>query len=458
MAENVRISKGWGNLEPRSRPSISIVNKPTRPLAPTGGEMASKGGRIMSGTRPPDAGWPMLALNAGSSSLKFALYAVAPGSEQRLARGAVERIGVPGGRWWLETPGQPQHEAPVDVADATAAVRLALHVLDRFRHPQPVAVGHRFVTGGPALRGPLLVTPTVRQQLADAIPYAPLHVPLALTALDAAMQHFPHLPQIVSLDTTFHARMPLVAQRLPLPRALFDQGVRRYGFHGLSVESIVDQLAPHVPPRLIVAHLGSGASVTALQDGVSVDTTMSFTPTGGIVMATRPGDLDPGILTYLLTHGDYDVQQLAQMLNEGAGLRGISAQTGDMLQLLANPNDGPAQEAVAAFVYAAHKAIGALATVLAGLDALVFTGGIGEHAAAVRAAICAPLRSLGVSLDAAANQAHRPVISTSDSRVVVQVLPAEEERMLVRHAGALYRAPRSSPASTSREAPTTSSR
>lgn len=413
---------------------------------------------MMSGSRHLDAAVPMLAINAGSSSIKFAMYAVTAGSEQPLVRGAVERVGVDGGRWWLAAPGQPRHEAPADVADATAAVGLALHLLDSFRHPEPVAVGHRFVTGGPTLRGPLLATPAVREQLADAIPYAPLHVPAALEALDAVTRHFPHVPNIVSLDTTFHTTMPPVAQRLPLPRALFDHGVRRYGFHGLSVESIVDQLVPHVPRRLIVAHLGSGASVTALQDGVSVDTTMGFTPTGGIVMATRPGDLDPGILAYLLTHGDYDVRQLARMLNEDAGLRGISGQTGDMLQLLANPNDGPAQEAVAAFVYAAHKAIGALATVLAGLDTLVFTGGIGEHAAAVRAAICAPLSFLGVSLDPAANQAHRAVISASDSRVVVQVLPAEEERMLVRHAGALYRAPRSSPASTAREAPTTSSR
>lgn len=386
----------------------------------------------MSTTR--DAAVPILAFNSGSSSLKFALYRVTAESETCLVDGAAEGLGLPEGRFWVRTADGEKHMVDRPVAHEEEAVQDVFQALVTLSHPQPLAVGHRFVTGGPTLTQPQRVDAAVREALARAIPFALLHVPAALKTLDAVTHHFPELPQVVCFDTMFHATMPEIAARLPLPRALYDRGVRRYGFHGLSYESIVDRLGAAIPERVVIAHLGSGASVVAVRHGKSMDTTMGLTPSGGVLMATRPGDLDPGVLLFLIEQAGYDGSQLEHLVNHESGLLGISARTGDMATLLSEAERHPAAEqAVNMFSASVTKAIGAMAAVLGGLDLLVFTGGIGEHAPSVRAAICAPLAFLGVHLDAKANARQEAVISRRRSRLIVRVLPAEEDRLIARH-------------------------
>ncbi len=377
---------------------------------------------------------PVLALNSGSSSLKFALYAGGAADETCLAEGAAEGLGLDAGRFWIRRPGSEPDVETRTFAGPDDAIRAVFEALDAFRHPRPAAVGHRFVTGGPGLVDPVRVDADVRRRLEAAVPYAPLHLPSALKALDAVGRHFPDLPQVVCFDTAFHAALPERAARLPVPRALFDQGIRKYGFHGLSYESIVVQLGSDLPDRLVIAHLGSGASLAAVRRGRSVDTTMGLTPAGGVVMATRPGDVDPGLLVFLQATAGYDAARLEHLVNHESGLLGISGLTGDMAALLAEAaQHAEAGQAVDLFVYSVQKAVAAMAAALSGLDALVFTGGIGEHAAPVRSAICAPLGFLGIELDAAANAGSASLISARTSRVTVRVLPAQEERMIARH-------------------------
>jgi len=341
----------------------------------------------------------ILALNVGSSSLKYAVF----DDDTERARGSVE-----------------------GAKDAAIAVAT---LLDRLAS-RPAAVGHRLVHGGPDHVAPARIDPALRAQLERLVPLSPLHLPGELAALDAAGVRLPGVPQIVCFDTAFHRTLPAVAQRLAVPDALHAAGVRRYGFHGLSYASILSALPVEHRQRAVIAHLGSGASMAAIRDGRSVETTMGFSPAGGLVMSTRTGDLDPGVLVYLLDRG-HDARQLEQLIHRDGGLAALSGTTGDMRRLLAErARDPRAQLAVDVFCYHARQAIGALTAVLGGIDALVFTGGIGERASAVRAEICDGLGYLGITIDEAANAASTAVISTG--RCAVRVMRTDEEREIAR--------------------------
>ena len=357
----------------------------------------------------------VLCVNSGSSSLKTALFEVAGTAERALAR-AVH---------------------PVESGDYTAALDAALASFEGKKLPLPGAAGHRVVHGGPRHAEPALVDDDVLADLHELVQFAPLHMPAAIAGIDAIRGRW-DIPQVACFDTAFHRHMPELAQRLPLPDALWDAGVRRYGFHGLSYEYVVGALGAAELGRAVIAHLGNGASMVAVHHGQSVDTTMGFTPAGGLIMSTRSGDLDPGIPVYLLREQGYDANRLEQLVDREAGLVALSGDTPDMQALLERrEQDQRAALAVDAFCYQARKHVGALATVLGGLDTLVFTGGIGEKAAAVRAGICDGLEHLGVELDDAANAAHAAVISAPGAACAVRVEPTDEDLVIARHTRAL---------------------
>ena len=353
----------------------------------------------------------VLCVNSGSSSLKTALFEVDGAAERALARAT----------------------HPVESGDYTAALDAALASFDAQGLPLPGAAGHRVVHGGPHHAEPVLVDDHVLAELRELVPFAPLHMPAAIAGIEAIRARW-DIPQVACFDTAFHRHMPELAQRLPLPDVLWDAGVRRYGFHGLSYEYIVGALGAAQLGRAVIAHLGNGASMVAVDGGQSVDTTMGFTPAGGLVMSTRSGDLDPGVPVYLLRERGYDPDRLEQLVDREAGLVALSGDTSDMQTLLERrERDGRASLAVDAFCYQARKHVGALATVLGGLDTLVFTGGIGEKAAAVRAGICEGLEHLGVELDDAANAADAAVISAPGAGCVVRVEPTDEDLVIARH-------------------------
>ena len=377
----------------------------------------------------------VLCLNAGSSSLKLAFQA----GEVRLAQGAVERIGLDRGRFWLQTvaDGRSPKGAAVDTQDRfpdhAAAVEASLSALERVNlHPQ--AVAHRLVHGGPVHHAPALIDPALLDSLRDLVHFAPLHLPAEIAAIDAVARRYPRLPQIACFDTHFHWELPEVSRRLPLPLVLHEQGVRRYGFHGLSYEYVVSTVGPAQLGRAVIAHLGNGASLAAVRDGRPVDTTMTFTPTSGVMMGTRAGDVDPGVVLFLLARGA-DPAAVERLLTSESGLLGVSGLTSDMRELLAARQSEPrATLAVEMFCWSCRKAVGALAAALGGLDTLVFTGGIGENAAPVRAEICAGLAHLGVTLDAASNEAGAPLVSAAGSRCAVRVVRTDEDLIIARHA------------------------
>jgi acetate kinase len=315
----------------------------------------------------------LLALNCGSSSLKFGAYRVKDAAAELVAEGEVEQI----------------H------ADYLGALAHAFDVLAQKGVSEFSAIGHRFVHGGPRRREHFVLDPSSARDLDAALEYAPLHMPAALAVLKAVAQKVPSLPQVICLDTAFHRTMPAISRTLALPYAVRKLGVERYGFHGLSLESIVAQLAP-IPARLVVAHLGNGASVTAIRDGKSIDTSMGMTPSGGFMMGTRCGDLDPGVLIYLLRHGYTTPEQVEQICDHESGLRGVSTLTNDVRELVKRrATDTRADLALSMFCYQVRKTIAGMAAALSGLDTLVFTGGIGEHAADLRAEICSGLECLG---------------------------------------------------------------
>ena len=337
---------------------------------------------------------PVLALNVGSSSLKFGLFKVAASGSRVLFCGAEEAVGEP------------------HAALARIAQRLHEQGL-----PAPVAVGHRIVHGGPQCRRHTLIDAAVMQQLQAASAFAPLHVPPALALVRAAQARFPDIAQVACLDTAFHAGMPAVARTLPVPRELRALGIERFGFHGLSGESIVRQLGLDVPPRMVIAHLGHGASVTAVAHGASVDTSMGLTPTGGVIMSTRCGDIDPGVLAYVVREHGYDAAQLAALIDQRSGMLGISGLSGDMRELIAaaaltTASSDDARLAIAMFCASVRKQIAAMAAVLGGVDLLVFTGGIGENDASTRALIYEGLGALGIH------------------QAAVRVMPAKEEEQI----------------------------
>ena len=361
----------------------------------------------------------ILALNSGSSSLKFGLYRVDSSGAARLFGESVA------------TAAQP---------DAIAHVA---RVLADAGMPPPQAIGHRIVHGGPALRQHCCIDAAVLQQLHAAAAFAPLHTPAALALVRFGQQHFPGLPQLACLDTQFHTGLPDVARVLPIAKELQAQGMQRYGFHGLSIESIVRQLGSAVPERLVVAHLGNGASITALKAGRSIDTSMGMTPSGGVIMGTRSGDLDPGVLVYLVREQQFDAARLGALMDHGSGLLGISGVSGDMRLLHAAAASNPdARLAIEMFCYSVRKQVAAMAAVLGGLDMLVFSGGIGENDAQVRAEICAGLAWMGVGLDGARNRAASTassLISSDASRCQVRVMASQEDEQIARHAWALLR-------------------
>lgn len=375
----------------------------------------------------------VLSLNGGSSSLKFAVYRLSDATEDQIFSGAVEAIGEAAGKTWLRAGGEVLSEESGRVSDHTAAVKTMFAALHKQGVEKLAAAGHRIVHGGPKFTVPELIDEKVKQTLKDLIPFAPLHLPIQVAMIEAVAAHFPDLPQVACFDTAFHSRMPEVAQRFALPRKLWEQGIKRYGFHGLSYEYVVSKMGAELGRRAIIAHLGNGASMVALKDGSPMDTSMGLTPTGGFMMGTRSGDLDPGVLIHLMKAG-YSADQMETLLDHKAGLLGVSDQSSDMKVLLRKSQIDPAAAmAVQMFEYQVRKFIGAYAAVLNGLDTLVFTGGIGERAAVVRANICSGLEYLGVALDTSANDRNAEVISQPGGRCTVRVIETAEDLMIARH-------------------------
>ncbi len=352
-----------------------------------------------------DPGRPVLALNAGSSSLKFGFFMVGASSSRVLLSGAEEAV-----------------------ADPQAAVARIAQRMEAQGLPAPAAVGHRIVHGGTQCRQHTLIDAAVMQQLQSATAFAPLHVPPALELVRAAQARFPGIAQVACLDTTFHSGMPAIARTLPIPRELRALGIERYGFHGLSGESIVRQLGRDVPPRMVIAHLGHGASVTAVAHGASVDTSMGLTPTGGVIMSTRCGDIDPGVLAYVVREHGYNAAQLEALIDQRSGMLGISGLSGDLRELNAaaastSASGDDARLAITMFCASVRKQIAAMAVVLGSVDLLVFTGGIGENNASTRAFICKGLEVLGIH------------------KAMTRVLPAQEEEQIAWRTWQLTQAP-----------------
>lgn len=397
-------------------------------------------GRSVEATTEAEDAWHVLALNSGSSSLKFGLFAVDQTATVCLLTGAVESIGSPFAKSHVgddQGPSTLADDEPV-VSQGDAVTRIA-RLLASHRLPPPQAIGHRVVHGGPTLRRHARIDATLLAKLEAATPFAPLHTPTALAVIRSALHCFPGLPQVACFDTTFHAGMPEVARVLALPSALCAEGIHRYGFHGLSCESILHQLADALPRRLLIAHLGNGASVTAVLDGVSIDTSMGLTPSGGLIMGTRSGDLDPGVLIYLLREKKLDAAGLEDLIDHRSGLAGISGIGGDMRALHHSADsNASARLAIQMFCYSAAKELASMTVALGGVDMLVFTGGIGENDATVRAKICSQLNCLGIELDDARNidsfEAPARLISTSSSQCQVRVLLSQEDEQIARHA------------------------
>jgi acetate kinase len=409
-----------------------IEQKSTLPDTVKDREGSHGGGRMKGAGSRPDR--VILCLNSGSSSVKLALFRLG-GEETLLAQGAAERIGQQNGRLWI---GGPAEEILVDQTntfpDHQAAVRAMLAAIQQLRLPKPAAVGHRVVHGGPGYAAPALVNTQLLDTLRKLIPFAPLHLPGALYGMESVAAQFPGIIQVACFDTAFHRRMPEINQRFPLPRSLYDEEIRRYGFHGLSYEYILDVLGPAAQPRTIIAHLGNGASMAAIIHGRPLDTTMGLTPTGGFMMGTRCGDLDPGVLLYLLNEKGYGPARIDALVNHESGLLGVSGISSDMKMLLEISTREPhAREAVEMFCHSLRKHVGALAAVLGGVDMLVFTGGIGEHAASVRWNVCQGLAHLGIHIDEERNTRHADQISTPDSSCQVCVIPTNEDLMIARH-------------------------
>ena len=372
----------------------------------------------------------MLALNTGSSSLKFAVYELGPRSERRVAHGAVENIGGGDGSTWVEQEGQ-RTEQKSGCSEQAAALDSAFILLAQQRLAGVDMVGHRVVHGGPHHVRPERVDAALMESLHRLIPLAPLHLPACLAAMQAVSARFPSLPQVACFDTAFHATLPRHTRTLPLP-ARFEE-VRRYGFHGLSYEYVMSTLGADAPSRIVIAHLGNGASLVAVKDGSSVDTTMSLTPAGGILMGTRSGDIDPGVLVYLAREYGMDARALERCFDQECGLLAVGG-TSDMKALIErSATDPSAALAVEMFGYAVRKQIAGFAGALGGLDLLVFTGGIGERAGSVRMEACRGLQDFGITLDAAANASGASIISASSSRVVVKVVKADEDIVIARH-------------------------
>jgi acetate kinase len=373
----------------------------------------------------------VLTINSGSSSLKAGLY-VGDSVEQRAQR-RIDIQAIGSQRPTMAVDGG--NAEPGTAATFGEAFRLVLQQLTKRTLD---GVGHRVVHGGRRYSEPAVITGSLIEDLRGLVPIDPTHLPQAIELIDTAESVCSGVPQVACFDTAFHRSMPLLAQLEPLPRELFEQGVQRYGFHGLSYEYVLSELTRLDPraahERIIVAHLGNGASMAAVREGRSVDTTMGFTPTGGLMMGTRAGDLDPGLLVHLQRARGMTLDELDQLVTRKSGLLAVSGRTSDVRQLLAlRGQDEHARQAIDLFCYRARKFVGSLAAALGGLHTLVFTGGIGEHAPPIRESICEELEFLGVELDLDANSRNQPVISKSNGRVTVRVIPTDEDAVIARH-------------------------
>jgi acetate kinase len=385
-----------------------------------------------------------LVLNAGSSSLKFCVYR-RPGEQSwRLeSRGQIDGIGTSPRLTAKAESGASIADETLDasVKDGRKAVEiLAEWLRTRYGGARVLGVGHRVVHGGAIHAAPCVITPKILEELRSLIPLAPLHQPYNLAAIEAVSERRPDVPQVACFDTSFHRGQPAVAELVPLPKAIRDTGVQRYGFHGLSYEyiaSVLPEMAPEIADgRVIVAHLGSGASLCALKKRKSIESTLGFTALDGLCMGTRPGSVDPGVILHLFQTMGRSAADVEKLLYKQSGLLGISGISNDMRELIDNP-DPAARLAVDYFVYQAAKQIGALAAALGGVDALVFTAGIGENSAEIRRRICEASAWLGVKLNPDANARHETRISAADSRVSAWMIPTNEELMIARHMGAL---------------------
>ena len=379
----------------------------------------------------------ILTVNGGSSSIKFALFE-AGDPLRRILGGEIERIGLLEATWWVKGLNQADNfSRPIEALGHAAAVGVLMDWIEkRGGRDALTAVGHRVVHGGPKYTQPERITSKIIEELHQLSAFDPDHLPEEILLTEAFHRRFPDLPQVACFDTAFHHDLPRVAQLLPIPRRYEAQGVRRYGFHGLSYAYLMKELArlagtEAAQGRVILAHLGNGASLAAVHRGKSVDTSMSFTPTAGVPMSTRTGDLDPGLVWYLARTEHLDAQGFNEMVNSQSGLLGVSESSSDMRDLLEREaHDVRAAEAIALFCYQVKKWIGAFAAALGGLDTLVFAAGIGENAPTIRARICDGLGFLGIELDEKRNAANEGVISAATSRVPVRVIRTDEEYMI----------------------------
>ncbi len=387
---------------------------------------------------------PVLVLNSGSSSIKFSVYEAGNGERRKIHEGAVDGIGTDLGKFWIkDATGRKLVDQTPPLPNRAVAFKLVADALHSGDFPAPVAIGHRMVCGGPTVQENQLITPDLIDEMERYTAFAPLHTPIAVYIMRECLRLFPGVNNYVCLDSYFHRTMPEVARHMPIPEEYSAMGVRRYGAHGLSYESIVYQLEPNVPEKLIVAHLGNGASISAIRDGKCIDTSMGLTPTGGIISGTRTGDIDPGVLLFILrkicdtaTSASDAADKLETVASKKSGLLGVSDLSNDMRDLREAIKGGNAKArlAVDKFNWTIARWIGSYVAELGGLDMLVFTGGIGENDIDSRAEVCAGLGALGIVLDAKRNSVRgEAIISAENSPVTVRVIPPAEDLMIVNH-------------------------
>ena len=387
---------------------------------------------------------PVLVLNSGSSSIKFSVYEASVGSRKKILEGAVDGIGTDLGQFWMKDgEGRKLFNQAPALPNRSVAFKLVADALNSGEFPAPAAIGHRTVCCSPTVRENQRITPELIDEIDCCAALAPLHTPIAVYIMRESLRLFPGIPNFAVLDTYFHRTMPEVATYLPLPEEYFDMGVRRYGFHGISYESIIDQLQPNVPEKLIVAHLGNGASISAIRNGECLDTSMSMTPVSGIISGTRTGDIDPGVVLFILRKIAEKTPSVSEAADEldaifgkKAGLLGLSGVSNDMrtLRTAIKEGDRKARLAVDKFTWTIARWIGSFMAELGGLDMLVFTGGIGENDMDTRAEICKGLGGLGIVLDSERNSVRgAAVISTDNSPVTVRVIPPAEDLVIVNH-------------------------
>ncbi len=387
---------------------------------------------------------PVLVLNSGSSSIKFSLYEAGNDAREKLFEGAVDGIGTDLGKFWIKNEaGKKLVDQTPPLPNRSVAFKLVGDALNSGQFPAPAAIGHRTVCGGPNIRENQRITPQLIDEIESYSALAPLHTPIAVYIMREALKLFPGVPNFAILDTYFHRTLPEVATRMPIPAEYAAMGVRRYGYHGISYESIVYQLQPNVPEKLVVAHLGNGASISAILQGQCLDTSMGLTPTGGIISGSRTGDIDPGVLIFILKeiakttpNASDAADKLETVVSKKSGLLGVSELSNDMRDLrdAIAAGNAKARLAVDKFCWTIARWIGSYVAELNGLDMLVFTGGIGENDIATRAEICAGLGALGIEVDPERNNVRgAALISSASSKVTVRAIPPAEDLMIVNH-------------------------